>query len=57
MKKIFVNATVELMIFDMADIISTSGLGFESDPIESTTPESTPFIPDDGFFGEEIPLD
>lgn len=58
MKKIFVNALVELVLFDEKDIITTSG--WESsigETVESTPAESTVFVPgDNGFHGEDVPL-
>lgn len=59
MKKIFINALVETVLFDEKDIISTSSI-IESTPgetVESTPYESTVFVPgSDGFHGEDIPL-
>ena len=58
MKKIFVNALVETVLFDEKDIISTSGWESSTgETVESTPEESTVFVPgENGFHGEDIPL-
>ena len=55
MKKQFINALIETVLFDEKDIITTSEM-IDSIP-ETITPESTAFVPgSDGIHGEDIPL-
>lgn len=58
MKKQFVNALIETVLFDEKDIIMTSGWESSTDEtVESSPAESTVFVPgDNGFHGEDIPL-
>jgi hypothetical protein len=55
MKKQFINALIETVLFDEKDIITTSGLVDET--LGTLPPESTAFVPGtDGIHGEDIPL-
>jgi hypothetical protein len=58
MKKAFTDAYLSVITFEEKDIITTSSWwndGEESTE-ESSTPAETPFVPDDGFNGPDIPL-
>ena len=55
MKKLFVEALIETVLFDVNDIITTSESASETIG-ESAVPTETPFVPDDGFHGDDIPL-
>ena len=55
MKKVFLSAQLEVVYFEAVDIITTSDYTTGSSTPAASSSE-TPFVPGDGFHGEELPF-